>query len=195
MQRRPMRWGMRGVAARLALLAGLALGSGSADAVPVTVTVEYLTLAGQSCIRAFCTPIAPGGTFQKTFEIDSALLATPGSYDVRSTLAPPFVFPPGTSSSQHVANAVVAGGTVVDLFLDYLASGSNTVPIIGTTFFSNTFDASGGSWTSTSSASNSLSNSSSNSSGTYTVTVVPEPGALALVASGLLGLGTVRRRR
>ncbi len=50
-----------------------------ASATPVLLEVDYLTLSGESCIRVFCAPITPGGTFQKGFTLDSSLLAAPGS--------------------------------------------------------------------------------------------------------------------
>lgn len=178
----------------LIALTAIALRSAQSEASPVLVQVDYVTTSGQSCIRAFCFPITPGGTFQKTFELDSAQLAVDGSYDVSAALAPAFVFPPGTSSSALSVLAVVLGGTVSDLEVHFYASGSVTVPILGTTYNSQAFDALAGDWSSSSSSSNSLSNSSGNAAGSYGVTVVPEPGTLALACFGLLGVALRSRR-
>jgi hypothetical protein len=178
----------------LVALAALVLKSAQAEASPVLVQVDYLTTSGQNCIRAFCFPLTPGGTFQKTFALDSAQIAIDGTYDVSASLAPAFVFPPGTSSSALSVLAVVLGGTVSDLGIHFYASGSVTVPILGTTFSSQAFDALAGAWSSSSSSSNSLSNSSGNAAGSYSITVVPEPGTLALACFGLLGVALRSRR-
>lgn len=174
-------------------VATLVLGSAQAAASPVSVQVEYLTTHGQSCIRAFCVPLQGGTTFSKSFTIDSTLLAIDGSYDVSSTLVPPFVFPPGTSSSALDVEAVVVGGAVVDLRVHFYASGSVSVPILGTTYSSQSFDAGDGSWSSANSSSNSLSNSSGSAGGTYALTMVPEPASAALVGLGIVLLA--RRAR
>lgn len=178
----------------LAVAAVSVLGSAQAIASPVAVQVDYLTTHGQSCLRAFCIAMPPGATFLKSFTIDSAQLATDGSYDVSSTLVPVFVFPPGTSSSALSVQAIVLGGAVSDLAIHFYASGSVTVPILGTTYSSQAFDASGGTWSSSSSSSSSLSYGSGSAGGTYAVTTIPEPASLALAGFGLALLASRRRR-
>lgn len=182
------RWALVGVAL-------FALGTAQAQASPVVVQADYLLTSGQSCVRAFCVAIAPGSTFQKSFTIDSGQLAVDGSYDVSASLAPPFVFPPGTSSSALSVQAVVLGGAPTDLLIHFFANGSNTNPILGTTFFSQAFDAAAGAWSDSSSGSNSLSNSSGNAAGSYTLRIVPEPASFVLASLGLLGLALRSRRR
>lgn len=189
-----MRMGTRGLLG-LALLAATWLGAASAAAA-LEVVVEYETMGGESCLRFVCTPITPGARFEKRFTVPGAALAGDGSVDVSASLDPAFTAPPGTSSFSLVAQAVVAGGTVVDLVLDWDRTITNTIPIIDvTTVVIDRFDASGGSWSRSSLTSSTLSSSSSSAQGSYTVTVVPEPGAAPLLALGLGGLGAARRRR
>jgi hypothetical protein len=167
-----------------------------ACATPVLFVVDYLTLSGESCLRSFCAPITPGGTFQKSFSLDSSLLSAPGSYDVVPTLAPAYTAIPGTTSFDVATTAVVAGGTVVDLVIRFSLFASNTTPIINiTTYTSQSFTASDGSWSSSSSTSSNLSNSSGHSEGSYAIQQVPEPGSLPLVAVGLVLVAGRRGRR
>lgn len=177
-----------------AVVVVIGLGPAQVWANPVAVQVDYHTAYGQSCVRSFCFPITPGATFAKTFTIGSAQLAADGSYDVSATLAPEFVIAPGTTSSAMSVQAVVAGGTVTDLLIHFDASGSVTIPIIGTTYSSQTFDASGGTWSSSSSSSSSLSYGSGSGGGTYIVTMVPEAASLALAGLGLALLALRARR-
>jgi len=177
----------------LVAVAASGLGSAQALASPVGVQVDYLTTHGKSCIRAFCVDTPPGATFLKSFTIDSAQLAADGSYDVAPTLDPAFVFPPGTSSSALSVQAIVLAGAVSDLVIHFYASGSVTVPILGTTYSSQAFDASGGTWSSSSSSSNSLSYGSGSAGGTYALTVIPEPASVALAGFGLAVLASRRR--
>lgn len=180
--------------ARLLVAAMVVFGSTQANASPVLVEVDYLTTHGQSCVRSFCVPLTPGVTFAKSFTLDSAQLGVDGLYDVAATLTPAFVFPPGTTSSALSVLAVVSSGAVTDLRIHFYESASVTVPILGTTYSSQAFDASAGAWSGSSSSSSSLSYGSGSSGGTYTVTMVPEPASLALVALGLLALGRGSRR-
>jgi len=177
----------------LVAVAASGLGSAQALASPVGVQVDYLTTHGKSCIRAFCVDTPSGATFLKSFTIDSAQLAADGSYDVAPTLDPAFVFPPGTSSSALSVQAIVLAGAVSDLVIHFYASGSVTVPILGTTYSSQAFDASGGTWSSSSSSSNSLSYGSGSAGGTYALTVIPEPASVALAGFGLAVLASRRR--
>jgi small-conductance mechanosensitive channel len=82
-----------------------------------------------------------------------------------------------------------------DLLIHFYASGSNTVPIIGTTYSSQAFDAAAGAWSGSNSSSNSLSYGSGSSAGSYTLSIVPEPASFALASLGLLGLALRSRRQ
>ncbi len=91
---------------------------------------------------------------------------------------------------------MVTGGTVIDLVIQYSLSAINTTPVINiTTYTSQSFTASGGSWSSRSSSSSNFSSSSGSTAGSYVIRQVPEPGSLPLVAVGLTLFAGMRGRR
>lgn len=177
----------------------LTLGGAEAWAGTINYQADYLTVSGQNCTNSFCFPITPGATFVEAFTINSTQLGTDGSYDVTGSLNPTLPIP-GWTTSTFIADAVVSGGAVTDLVLNFTANVSSSNPITGSTFQNTSFQASGGNWSTNGSFVNTglETSGSNNAAGTYTVlatpVTTPEPGSVGLVVAGALLMPLVRRK-
>ena len=179
---------------RLVLCLFVLLSAAVAD--PLTYQVDFSSSTLTSCfIVCPPSPLPPGqnDAFSATFQLDSADLATDGSYDVTSTFASPRIFinPPLTDLTETgTIDAVVSGGKVTDLTASWSAE----------YFFDSMFEvlanlqAGSGDFRLTL-AEKVIHTGTTGEGGTFTIAQAqtPEPGYLPLLCS--LGLGGVVIRR